>query len=321
MSCHRALISRRAFPLASVPAEGVLGGRVGKRRGVDRAPGRWAARDRRDVHALQRSAGRGAAVARRDSVPVAPRVFQHPRPASRARRRRSVACRRGAWTSKATRCSCASRPCRNRRAAAAHTRANASSSSAVARRDSPRPNVCAISASRRADDVERRSEGPSTAEPVEGLPGRHHARGLDSAVRRKRIYDKRKIDLRTGSKVVAIDPAGAKSCCARGDRIGYDALLIVTGAAPGRYACPASTCRTCSRCARSPMRARSSRPVRMRRSVAFVGAGFIGMEAAGALQSARAGSARRRARCRCRWNARSARNSARGSNRCMRPKA
>lgn len=98
-------------------------------------------------------------------------------------------------------------------------------------------------------------------------------------------YAKRKIDLRVGSKVVSIDPKAREVVLREGDRIGYDALLIATGAAPRPLRLPGFD-RPNVFALRSLTDARAIiAACANARSVAFVGAGFIGMEAAGALRA------------------------------------
>ncbi|MUV13115.1 FAD-dependent oxidoreductase [Noviluteimonas gilva] len=97
-------------------------------------------------------------------------------------------------------------------------------------------------------------------------------------------YDRRKIDLRVGTKVVSIDPTAREVVLREGDRIGYDALLIATGAAPRPLRLPGFDLPNVFSL-RSLTDARAIiAACANARSVAFVGAGFIGMEAAGALR-------------------------------------
>lgn len=97
-------------------------------------------------------------------------------------------------------------------------------------------------------------------------------------------YTKRGIDLRVGSKVVAIDPAAREVVLREGDRFGYDALLIATGAAPRPLRLPGFDLPNVF-ALRSLGDARAIiAACANARTVAFVGAGFIGMEAAGALR-------------------------------------
>ena len=98
-------------------------------------------------------------------------------------------------------------------------------------------------------------------------------------------YAKRNIDLRTASKVVAIDLSQREVALREGDRIGYDALLIATGAAPRPLRLPGFD-RDNVFMLRSLADARAIIAAsRQARSVVLIGAGFIGIEAAGALRA------------------------------------
>ena len=97
-------------------------------------------------------------------------------------------------------------------------------------------------------------------------------------------YTKRRIDLRVDTEVVAIDPTAREVQLANGERVGYDALLIATGAEPRALPLPGFD-RANVFTLRSLADARAIiAACGKARSVAFVGAGFIGMEAAGALR-------------------------------------
>lgn len=99
------------------------------------------------------------------------------------------------------------------------------------------------------------------------------------------FYAEHRIDLRLGCEVAAIDAAARQVVTGSGERLGFDALLIATGAEPRRLPLPGFdrpnvfTLRTLAD-ARAMIAACANA-----RSVAFVGAGFIGMEAAGALRT------------------------------------
>lgn len=92
------------------------------------------------------------------------------------------------------------------------------------------------------------------------------------------------IDLHLGCKVARIDPRSREATTLAGDAFGYDALLLATGAEPRRLAIPGTdlpnvfTLRTLAD-ARAIIAA-----ARRAKSVAFAGAGFIGLEAAAALR-------------------------------------
>ena len=97
-------------------------------------------------------------------------------------------------------------------------------------------------------------------------------------------YANRKIDVRTATKVVAIHADTREVETREGERIPYDALLLATGAAPRPLRLPGFD-------ASNVFMLRSLADARAiiaacanARSVALIGAGFIGMEAAGALR-------------------------------------
>jgi len=99
------------------------------------------------------------------------------------------------------------------------------------------------------------------------------------------FYAERKIDLRLDCEVTAIETVARQISIRSGERIPYDALLIATGAEPVRLSTPWSdlpnvfTLRSLAD-ARSIIAATASA-----KSVVLIGAGFISMEAAGALRT------------------------------------
>jgi len=98
-------------------------------------------------------------------------------------------------------------------------------------------------------------------------------------------YAKQKIDVRTASKVVAIHPLTHEVETREGERFVYDALLLATGAAPRPLRLPGFD-RDNVFMLRSLADARAIiAACEGARSVALIGAGFIGLEAAGALRA------------------------------------
>ena len=97
-------------------------------------------------------------------------------------------------------------------------------------------------------------------------------------------YADRGIDLHLGCQVSRIDVKAREAITAAGDAFGYDALLLATGAEPRRLSLPGFdlpnvfALRTLAD-ARAIIAA-----ARRAKTVAFVGAGFIGLEAAAALR-------------------------------------
>ncbi|GAB3378078.1 FAD-dependent oxidoreductase [Lysobacter fragariae] len=99
------------------------------------------------------------------------------------------------------------------------------------------------------------------------------------------FYAERDIDLRLDFEVTAIDAGARQVLTGSGERFAYDALLIATGAEPRRLPVPGFdlpnvfTLRSLAD-ARAIIAACTGA-----KSVAFIGAGFIGLEAAGALRT------------------------------------
>jgi NADPH-dependent 2,4-dienoyl-CoA reductase/sulfur reductase-like enzyme/nitrite reductase/ring-hydroxylating ferredoxin subunit len=99
------------------------------------------------------------------------------------------------------------------------------------------------------------------------------------------FYADRGIDLRLGCRVASIDAGARRARTGNGDVFDYDMLLLATGAEPRRLSTPGFdlpnvfTLRTLGD-ARAIIAA-----IGHARSVVFVGAGFIGLEAASALRA------------------------------------
>lgn len=99
------------------------------------------------------------------------------------------------------------------------------------------------------------------------------------------FYADRQIDLRLGCEVTAIDTGARQVLTGSGERLAYDALLIATGAEPRRLPMPGFDLPNVF-LLRSLADARAIvEASKGATSVALVGAGFIGMEAAGALRA------------------------------------
>lgn len=99
------------------------------------------------------------------------------------------------------------------------------------------------------------------------------------------FYREHKIDLRLGCEVTAIDVQGRSVALRSGETLSYDALLIATGAEPVRMPAPGFdrpnvfALRTLADADAIIAAAANAR------SVVFIGAGFIGLEAAAALRA------------------------------------
>jgi NADPH-dependent 2,4-dienoyl-CoA reductase/sulfur reductase-like enzyme/nitrite reductase/ring-hydroxylating ferredoxin subunit len=98
------------------------------------------------------------------------------------------------------------------------------------------------------------------------------------------FYADHGIDLHLGCKVARIDTRSREATTLAGDAFGYDALLLATGAEPRRLNIPGSDLPNVFML-RTLADARAIITAAQRaKSVAFIGAGFIGLEAAGALR-------------------------------------
>lgn len=99
------------------------------------------------------------------------------------------------------------------------------------------------------------------------------------------FYASRGIDLRLGCQVAAIDTRARQATTVAGDAFAYDALLLATGAEPRRLPTPGFDLPNVF-VLRSLGDARAIiAAAGTAKSVAFVGAGFIGLEAAAALRA------------------------------------
>ncbi len=99
------------------------------------------------------------------------------------------------------------------------------------------------------------------------------------------FYDDKRIDLRLGCAVATLDAARREAVAADGTRHSYDSLLLATGAEPRRLQLPGFD-RPNVHVLRSLADADAIiAAAAQARTVAFVGAGFIGLEAAAALRA------------------------------------
>lgn len=99
------------------------------------------------------------------------------------------------------------------------------------------------------------------------------------------FYADNRIDLHLNCKVTAIDPAAHRVTTANNEHFDYDALVLATGAEPNHLPLPGFDLpNVFSLRSQADSRALLA-GIEHAKSVAIVGAGFIGLEAAGALRS------------------------------------
>lgn len=98
------------------------------------------------------------------------------------------------------------------------------------------------------------------------------------SIRQPAVFDKKRITLRTGVVVEAIDPATRQVVLAGGERLDYAALVLATGARPRRLPVPGGERGLCLRTLDDVEAIAARLPEA--RSVVVVGGGFIGLEMA-----------------------------------------
>lgn len=103
-------------------------------------------------------------------------------------------------------------------------------------------------------------------------------------LRGPKFHANRKIELITGRRATAIDPAGKTVTLSTGERLAFDKVLIATGGEPRKPSIPGSDAEGCLRLrsiadGRALIAAASSA-----KSAVLVGGGFIGMELASSLR-------------------------------------
>lgn len=103
-------------------------------------------------------------------------------------------------------------------------------------------------------------------------------------LRSAKFYANQKIEILTATRVTAVDPRKKTAALSNGQTISYDRALLATGATPRALPVPGADGEACFQL-RSFADARAiSEVVASSKSVALVGAGFIGMELASALR-------------------------------------
>jgi 3-phenylpropionate/trans-cinnamate dioxygenase ferredoxin reductase subunit len=95
-------------------------------------------------------------------------------------------------------------------------------------------------------------------------------------------YAENDVDLRLGVAVMGLDPAGRRVDLADGGTVGYDKLLLTTGAAPRRLSAPGADLDGVLYLRRLGDSERLSAALRAVGQVVIVGAGWIGLEVAAA---------------------------------------
>src|SRR5947209_5054337 len=95
-------------------------------------------------------------------------------------------------------------------------------------------------------------------------------------------YAEHGVDLRLGTEVTALDPAARQVSLASGETVGYDRLLLTTGAAPRRLNVPGAELTGVLYLRRAGDSERLRDALRAGGRVVIVGAGWIGLEVAAA---------------------------------------
>ena len=99
-------------------------------------------------------------------------------------------------------------------------------------------------------------------------------------LRPARFYESKAIGIRSGVRVESIDPDRKTVACSDGDRIGYDKLLLATGARPRKLRAPGADLAGVH-CLRTIADVDSiKRDFEPGRRIAIVGGGYIGLEVA-----------------------------------------
>ena len=94
------------------------------------------------------------------------------------------------------------------------------------------------------------------------------------------FYEAKRIEVLTGTRAVALDPAARAVTLANGDSLGYSKLLLATGGRVRTLPSAPAGCSAFSISERSPNRLRSVPPSKQAQHVAVIGGGFLGLEVA-----------------------------------------
>ncbi|MGW6565873.1 NAD(P)/FAD-dependent oxidoreductase [Streptomyces sp. NPDC054975] len=99
-------------------------------------------------------------------------------------------------------------------------------------------------------------------------------------------YAEHDVELRLGTTVTAIDPAGHEVALADGSRLGYAKLLLTTGSSPRRLPVPGADLEGVHYLRRLSDSDRIKEAFRSASRIAVIGAGWIGLETAAAARAA-----------------------------------
>ena len=268
---------------ASLADGAAVHGHVGEEAGRPRPGRRRFPRDQRQVQPLRRPARQGRWSRRHHPLPLAPCLLQPPdrrgAPRPGLRPGRGLAGRaRTATGLRPRKAAQAARPPRPRPATP-----GISSSSAAAPPASPRPSACAAKASRASSPCLGRRRPPGgPAEPLQGLSRRQGPRS-PGVPETRRLLRAARHRLELGTTATALDAAARRLELADGRSLGFDRLLLATGAEPVRLDIPGAdkphvfTLRALAD-ARAIIAAAAEAKVAV-----VIGASFIGLEAAASL--------------------------------------
>lgn len=103
-------------------------------------------------------------------------------------------------------------------------------------------------------------------------------------LRSAEFYEKRRIDVRLGARILSIDVPGRAVILANGRRVAFDALLLATGARPARLEIPGAELPKLHYLRTLADSRILIEKAKIAKSVVVIGAGFIGLETAAALR-------------------------------------